>query len=119
MGDNWSGLAYGLALRNFRCIAFEINGHEKPSEMQQRAIADQIASTELSVTIVDSGLGYVNGIEIVRRLREVGMRTILLTGAPRTPETEHAADLYLRKPAIPSELAKIIGGMLGISRDDL
>ncbi len=120
--DRWNlveALARGLALRGFRVVGFDIDGLSPAAELQQRELANRVTEAGLDIAVVDSGIGNVDGLALVRRLREKELLTILLTGASPTQENYTAADRFVRKPVLASELGSIIHEMLGIIPEEL
>lgn len=96
---NPTNLAKDLKNRGFTSSAVWINPDCEASPISSQEIFAAICTTRPRVVIIDKGLGYHDGIELIRRLRDEGYLTIMYTGEWDTDETHQVADVFLTKPA--------------------
>lgn len=100
--------ARGLALRGHTVLVVTVNPNIKPSELAEWEFRNRIINWEPDWLITDKGLGYVDGIDLIKVCKEAGVRTIMLTGERQTHETRRVADIFLTKPMMPSCIAEEI-----------
>lgn len=79
-------------------LAIWVDPNVRSTPLQAKALTDEIVQWNPDWLISDKGLGFVDGIELILRCKEAGIRTIMLTGEIQTDETRRVADVFLEKP---------------------
>jgi hypothetical protein len=83
---------------NTDVLAIWVDPNVRCTPLQAKALTDEIVQWNPDWLISDKGLGFVDGIELILRCKEAGIRTIMLTGEIQTDETRRVADVFLKKP---------------------
>lgn len=91
------GLQYGLTERGYETVGFFVDRDAMVPDEYMGLLAQYVANTGAQGAVVDKGLGYTSGIELIKALRELGLLTIMLTGEPGTRETHRVAHRYVEK----------------------
>lgn len=122
--DNLSlidGLSRRLNGSGFNTVGFQINSAIYPpssptlERAQLQMVCDEILQDENCILFfIDRGLGYFDGIELVRRFAEK-IPTVMITGDFLTDETRGLCQARLEKPYNTEELLDIIRSLTGFS----
>lgn len=83
-----------------------VDANVRPSEISSRALINEVIDWHPDCLVSDKGLGYVDGIELIKAAKATGIWMVMLTGEIQTNETRRVADVFLTKPASGEEIRK-------------
>jgi CheY-like chemotaxis protein len=86
-----------------------IDSHVKPQSEDMETIMRKIVMFQPDWVISDKGLGFLDGIELIRQCKQAGIKTIMFTGEIQTDETRRVADVFLEKPVSTQTLLEVMG----------
>lgn len=89
-------------------LCVEVNANVRANKFVCQQLSRQIIEWGPDWLISDKGLGFVDGIELIKQCKEAGIRTIMLTGEIQTAETRKVADYFLIKPTSYKQILEIL-----------
>lgn len=109
-----------LDMRNLIEAVLHQSGYEVHTASNGVSGISMVRTQEPDVVTVDAGLPDLDGMEVLRRIREFSAaRVVMLTGrsheADRTAALESGADDYIIKPFRPREVRARIAALLQTS----
>ena len=111
-----------LQIRRLLRLSLEASGYAVSEAETGRLGLEQVAARQPDAVILDLGLPDMNGVEVVRRLREwskvpVLVVTVLAAEADKIAALDAGADDYLTKPFGTGELAARLRALLRRSQE--
>ncbi|MBI2338519.1 hypothetical protein HYU95_05045 [Candidatus Daviesbacteria bacterium] len=97
-----------LVLDGFEMLCVSVNANVRAREIDFRKLCQKIIEWEPDWLVSDKGLGFVDGVELIKQCKEAGIRTVMLTGEIQTAETRKVADFFLTKPTTYRSLLQAI-----------
>jgi len=95
-------------------------GHEVECAQDGQQALDIFAPNRYDIALLDLGMPQLPGDELSRRLKELDphIATVLLTGwrLGESDPRRQAADFYLQKPIVASQVKKVVAQALGLHR---
>jgi len=97
--DSVASLAELLA-EKYPSRAIKVSSNARPTEKNIRELIEVTLSFNPLIVICDKGLGFADGIDVIKRLNGCGLITVMYTGEWQTDETRRVATHFIQKPNI-------------------
>lgn len=107
-GNTAEKMAEILSNRGFRCFAIKVNRNKNVNEELQNEFEEVVLALSPDWVISDKGLGMFNSFELLKRAKEKGIKTFMITGEPGTSAIHMVADQYMEKPIGIKEITEIV-----------
>lgn len=105
---NLTQLVSYLSEVGFELMCVTVNPNVPTSEIKSRQLYRTIIEWGPDWLLSDKGLGFVDGIELIRTCKEAGIRTMMITGEVQTAATRRVADYFIEKPVSMENLIAIL-----------